>query len=58
MAKGEEGVGARLQGSVNVALTLKLISRDSLSTVIVDSHYPAQGHRLPRRRQDAGDRAD
>jgi len=36
-AMGEEGVEALLQQTINVALTLKLISKASLSTVIVDS---------------------
>jgi IS5 family transposase len=36
-AMDEEGVEALLQQSINVALTLKLISKASLSTVIVDS---------------------
>lgn len=34
---GEEGVEALLQQTINVALTLKLISKASLATVIVDS---------------------
>jgi IS5 family transposase len=36
-ALGEEGVEALLQQTINVALTLKLISKASLATVIVDS---------------------
>jgi IS5 family transposase len=36
-AMGEEGVEAMLQQTINVALTLKLISKVSLSTAIVDS---------------------
>lgn len=36
-AMGEEGVEALLQHTINVALTLMVISQASLSTVIVDS---------------------
>lgn len=36
-ALGEEGVEALLQQTINVAVTLKLIAKSALSTVIVDS---------------------
>ena len=54
-ALGEEDVEVLLQQTINVAITLKLIAKSSLATVIVDSTlqhkaiaYPTDAHEQPQ----------
>ena len=46
-ALGEEGVEALLQQTINVAVTLKLIAKKHLATVIVDSTIAHKAMRTP-----------